>query len=70
MKTSTDEGSLVGTILNAGGVEQVSGDAMTIANAHDVAGDFYEFLCDGEDAPKWYVSGAIQSNQNAALTFA
>ena len=65
-----DEGALIGTILNNGGVEAVSDDAMTIAAAHDTAGDFYEFLCDGAGAPKWYVSGAIQSDQAAALTFA
>jgi|11BtaG_2_1085332.scaffolds.fasta_scaffold00005_51 hypothetical protein len=65
-----DEGSLVGTVLNAGGVEEVSGDAMTIVNAHDTAGDFFELLCDGAAAPKWYVSGAIQSANGAALTFA
>ena len=65
-----DEGSLVGTVLNKGGVEPVSGDAMTIDNGHDIAGDFFEFLCDGAASPKWYVSGAIQSDQAAALTFA
>lgn len=64
------EGSLVGTILNNGGVEPVSGDKMTIANANDVAGDFFELLCDGAAAPKWYVSGAIQSDQGGALAFA
>ena len=49
-------------------VDPICSRINTVAQAHDVAGDFYELLCDGETTPKWFVSGAIQSDNADAIT--
>jgi hypothetical protein len=62
-------GVFAGTVLRTGDALPASADTMTIAQAHDNLGDYYEFLCDGGATPTWYVSGYGRKN-NAVVGFA